>query len=190
MTPTSDEMPMQRFFVKVARFAFLGALTGAIAVVPFAAGLELGGLSIWVIPGLVFGLAFSVALLRRGLLHRLGASAYAVAATFSYAAAMFTTPRLFDLLPASNGSAEIIKIELAVSGIAGGAVGGGLLAGATVLLLPIRRWPLLVVAGATLGVFLPIVQYGHDVVVFAFYIIWQSGYAATLAAILPRIERA
>src|SRR5216683_2319226 len=139
--------------LQLARFAGLGALTGAIAGVLIA--IDFNWASLYVLPGLVFGLAFGALLHRQRLLRSGRAALYVAAATLAIAAA----------------------------------VGGGLLAGATVLLLRIARWPLLVVAGALLGALLPILVEGGDVIgTVAFYILWQGGYAAALAASLPRVE--
>jgi len=170
--------------LQLARFAGLGALTGAIAGVLIA--IDFNWASLYVLPGLVFGLAFGALLHRQRLLRSGRAALYVAAATLANAAAVVTAMQSLDTVEAIVGSG---RLGLALSGVIAGAVGGGLLAGATVLLLRIARWPLLVVAGALLGALLPILVEGGDVIgTVAFYILWQGGYAAALAASLPRVE--
>src|SRR5216683_5796257 len=156
--------------LKLARFAGLGALTGAIAGVLIA--IDFNWASLYVLPGLVFGLAFGALLHRQRLLRSGRAALYVAAATLANAAAVVTAMQSLDTVEAIVGSG---RLGLALSGVIAGAVGGGLLAGATVLLLRIARWPLLVVGGDVIGT-------------VAFYILWQGGYAAALAASLPRVE--
>src|SRR5712671_2806568 len=141
--------------LKLARFAGLGALTGAIAGVLIA--IDFSPTSLYVVPGLVFGLAFGALLHRQRLLRSGRAALYVAAATLANAAAVVTAMQSLDTVEAIVGSG---RLGLALSGVIAGAVGGGLLAGATVLLLRIARWPLLVVAGALLGALLPILVEG------------------------------
>lgn len=193
--------------MRVILFAALGAATGA-------AALELVYLlpndhsiiataPAYVIPGLVFGIAFGVVLLRLEFLRATGAVAYTTVSTLSHAAASYLAIAIIDpissVLPISSAletpfgtaAARVFRIygiaDFSVTGFIASVVGGGLLAGATALLIRRLQWPLLIVAGAVLGAFLPLIDLhsSSGVGVFLFYAIWQAGYAATLAAILP-----
>jgi hypothetical protein len=180
--------------VRVILFAALGAATGAAAI-------ELTDLLpsdylipepyTDIIPGLIFGIAFGVVLRRLGFVRTTGAVAFAAASTLSQLTAVTLAVPSFD--PTSSILVSVGKVApTSVTGFIAGAVGGGLLAGATALLIRrLRwRWPLLIAAGAVLGAFLPVIYLGNDcnnaVGSILFYQIWQGGYAATLAAILPR----
>lgn len=136
-------------------------------------------------PGLVSGATFGIVLWHRRLLSAARALIYLAAATFANAAAVFAALFVVDPLTSMIGEGAAIV----VSGIIAGALGGGLLAGVTTLLLPIAGWWLLMAAGSLLGAALPILVDGEDVGAFVFYALWQGGYAAALAASLPRLER-
>jgi hypothetical protein len=173
--------------VRVILFAALGAAIGAAAVefidlLPNDQTIQIFRPT-FTIPGLVFGVVFGIALLRLKLVRAAGAVAYAAASTLSNMAATTLAVAIDDpigsILP--NGIAAF-----GVTGFIAGAVGGGLLAGVTALLIRHLRWPLLIVAGAVLGAFLPLIDLSSSGGAFLFYAIWQAGYAATLAAILPR----
>ncbi len=168
------------------RFAGLGALSGATAAGILVA-VDFQWASLYVLPGLVFGLAFGTLLLRLRLrLLRLGRAAlYCAAATLANAAAVVTAMQSLDTVEAIVGAG---RLALALSGSIAGAVGGGLLAVAMIPPLRIAQWPRLVAAGAVLGMALPLLIDGREIGTFAFYLIWQAGYAAALAATLPRIE--
>jgi hypothetical protein len=56
-------------------------------------------------------------------------------------------------------------------------------------LLPLARWPLLIAAGAVLGAFLPLGNVEQIHGIWIFYILWQAGYAAALAACLTNSTR-
>src|SRR6266851_4981531 len=113
--------------LQLARFAGLGALTGAIAGVLIA--IDFNWASLYVVPGLVFGLAFGALLHRQRLLRSGRAALYVAAATLANAAAVVTAMQSLDTVE------------------------------------------------------------GGDVIgTVAFYILWQGGYAAALAASLPRVE--
>jgi hypothetical protein len=117
---------------------------------------------------------------------RLGrACLYVAAAVLANAAAVVTAMQVLDTVDAMVGGG---MLAITASGGIAGAVGGGLLACAAVPPLRLARWPLLVVAGAVLGTLLLLFTEGRDIGILTFYMIWQAGYAAALAAALPRIE--
>jgi len=176
------------FLARIILFAVVGAVTGAAAVEPIGLlSTENQQLrAMFTLPGLIFGVAFSVALLRFKFVSMAAAFAYVAASTLSHMAAVTTVLAIgpinpsFPILDLLSGRAGF-----SFTGFSAGAVGGGLLAGATALLIRRLQWPLLIVAGAVLGAFLPLTDLGLGGF-FLFYAIWQGGYAATLAAILPR----
>jgi hypothetical protein len=166
-------------------FALLGAVTGALTAALLMA-LDFKENSLYVVPGVVFGIAVAIALWRRWRQPPARAVAYVIAVSLANAAAVFTAISILD---------EVAKIvgkgaSTAVTGIIAGAVGASLATGATALLIATTRWPWPIVVGAVLGAMLPVFVDGPDAGLFAFYIVWQSGFAAATAAMLPRIERA
>jgi hypothetical protein len=172
--------------VRIILFAAIGAASGAAAaelldLLPSDQAIQIFR-PIFIIPGLFFGAIVGVALRHLGHVSATGAVAYAIASTLSNAAATYLAMVIFLVHP--NGTAV-----LGVTGFIAGAMGGGLLAGATALLIRHFRWPL-IAAGAVLGAFLPLIDLHSIVGPFLFYAIWQGGYAATLAAILPRTASA
>jgi hypothetical protein len=167
-------------------FALLGTVTGALAAAAInIAELEDGAL--YLVPGLIFGVAFGVALWHRGFLRPVGAGAYALAAALAHGAAMGAATQLSEPVHHLLGGGD--DPALVVSGVVAGAIGGGLLAAVTRFLAPIPRWPWLIAAGALLGALMLIALDYDPWGVFPFYMIWQAGYAAALALILPRIEK-
>ena len=171
---------------RVVLFALLGVLTGALAAAAIMVG-DLEGLPLYLVPGLIFGLAFGPALRQRGLLRSVGAATYAIAAALAHGAAMWTAVSLSEPVHHLLGGGD--DPAFVVCGVIAGAVGGGLLAAVMRVLAPIRRWLPLIAAGALLGALLPLALDYDPYGVFPFYMIWQGGYAATLALILPRIEK-
>jgi hypothetical protein len=190
--------------VSVNRLALLGGATGgasALAILAFnrlveAPGGELFGvcigirlfamcngadLTVYVAPGLVFGVVFAGAFLasRRvalpgGLVLCLGS---VIANTVAVAASLATR----DIV----GHVVAGPVQLAITGAIGGAVGGGLLALSLRRLLTPAGARRLGAIGAALGLLLPLWETGAGMV--AFYILWQAGYAAALAAALRRL---
>lgn len=170
--------------MKLARFGGLGALTGATTAGVLIA-IDFAWASLYVLPGLVFGLAFGALLHRLSLLRHGRAALYVAAATMANAAAVFTAIQSLDIVEAIVGTG---RLGLVLSGVIAGAAGGGLLAAAVVPPLRIVQCLLLAAAGGALGALLPILIGAQELGTFAFYVIWQGGYAAALAATLPRIE--
>ena len=180
------------------RFGLLGAVSGGLAggsvYIPVGElpGFELLGLcvgvralsscggfmlSAFVFPGLVFGVVFGIALECLALLRRQGAVMFAAGATIAYVVAVATALMAMDVIGSDQPA-------LAVIGGAVGALGGGLLAGLAVPLLRLDSWTKPALVGAALGGLLPLWQW--EIGMIAFYVVWQAGYAAALAAELPR----
>lgn len=166
------------------RFAGLGALTGAITAA-FWIGIGFHWLTLYVVPGLVFGLGFGALLHWQRLLRPGRAALYVAAATAANAAAAFTAMWSLDTVEAIVGSG---MLALALTGVIAGAVGGGLLAAAVVPPLRMVQGLRLAAAGALLGALLPMLLEGREIGTIAFYMTWHAGYAAALAAMLPRVE--
>jgi hypothetical protein len=171
-------------------FAVLGVVSGAAAAMAF----ELADpqrssyvLFLYVAPGLVFGVIFGAVLWRRRVLAIVRAAIYALAAVLCHAVAVLIAIELVEPLRHLLGRGD--NPGLIACGVIAGAVGGGLLGVVTSLLAPVRGGVLLAAAGALLGAFLPIAVDVDALGPFIFYMIWQGGYAATLALILPRLER-
>jgi len=186
--------------MKPLEAALLGAITGGIAAASFYVpmgefpavalyGHCVGGarvlgacsgfsLSVYCLPGLVFGAAFGAAWWRAGRLDPAQAAGFALAATLANALAVAAALTANDPIePLLDGA------SLAGAGAIGGAVGGGLLARLAAGWLKLARWPLLALAGAVLGLLLPIFDSAAGEI--AFYVVWQAGYAVALAVCLP-----
>jgi hypothetical protein len=194
----------------VAAFAVFGALTGAVAAagalyhVGEVRGISIGGYclglqampssacggidgAIYIFPGLVFGIVFGPVLYSCRRLTAAGAVLYALAAFLANIAAVSfcvsAMHPLDDLLQLDNPI-----LDLAIAGALAGAVGGGLLAATPAALNMALKRRLPIAAAAGLGVLTPIVIMTDDWGFFAFFIAWQSGYAAAVAASLPRLQ--
>jgi hypothetical protein len=201
---------------RLAAFALCGVGTGAVTaavctvakvgeVEPFAisgyclgvqvsgAGVMQGGActgidgAFYLFPGLVFGIAFGPLLRRRSHLSGSGAIGYALAAVVANAVAVTVCVSavhpLNDLLPFDNP-----VLDLAVAGIIAGAVGGGLLG---MILRALNRGGSLrpgIMLGGALGMLAPLIIMFDATGGFAFYMIWQGGYAAAVAAGLQSVE--
>jgi len=191
-------------------FGVFGTLTGAIAAactfyqIGEFYGIAIGGYcfglqptpsskcggidgAIYIFPGLVFGIVFGPLLYFSERLSAAGAVAYVLAAFAANAVAVSVCISLMHpvdaLLPFDN-----LTLDVAISGVIAGAVGGGLLGAALAALNPAARRALPVTIAAALGMLTPLVIMFNAVGVFAFFIIWQSGYAAAVAASLPRLR--
>jgi hypothetical protein len=195
----------------VAAFAVFGALSGAIAAactlyqIGEFHGIAIGGYcfglqatssstcggidgAVYIFPGLAFGLVFGPLLYFCRRLSPAGAVAYALAAFAANAVAVSICISVMhpvdDLLPFDN-----LILDIAISGVIAGAVGGGLLGAALAAFNSAARRALPIAVAAGLGVLAPAAIMFDQPGVFAFFIIWQSGYAAAVAASLPRLQR-
>lgn len=172
---------------KIISFAVLGIATGALGAAAIVFAGDIGGFPFYfVAPGLIFGVVFGTVLWLGRLLGPVRAAIYAVAAALSHAAAIFTALRLVGPLRDHFGLHDLPA--LIVCGVVAGALGGGLLTAVTRALAPIRPWPLPALAGALMGALLVAID-GGEPGLFAFYMLWQAGYAACLAFTLPRVEK-
>jgi hypothetical protein len=207
---SSTPSPMSWPRTLPAVFALCGVATGAVAaavctvakfgeVEPFAVagyclGVEVSGAGLfeggactgvdgafYLFPGLVFGIVFGPLLHRCGRLSRGGATGYAVAAVMANAVAVTVCVSalhpLNDLLPFDNPI-----LDLAVAGMIAGAAGGGLLCMIfrSLALGGVSIRPGIVIGGA-LGMLAPLIL-SDAPGGFAFYMIWQGGYGAAVAA--------
>ena len=195
--------------MKLLQFALVGILTGALAatacaflrlgepppivIAGYCFGVKASSISpcgtidgsLYLFPGLVFGVVFGPRLWHGRRLIASGIALYAGAATFANALAVFVCVSLQypldDLLPFDNPI-----LNLALSGAIAGAIGGGMLGFVHTRLDPRAqsKTPLAVAAG--LGLSTPIVIMGDDPIgLYAFYMIWHGGYAAALAVSRP-----
>ena len=192
-------------------FAVVGAMTGAvaaactfyqigefygIAIGGYCFGLQptpsskCGGIdgAIYVFPGLVFGIVFGPLLYFSRRLSAARAALYVLAAFVANTVAVSICISLMhpvdDLLPFDN-----LALDIAISGVIAGAVGGGLLGAVLAAFNSAARRALPIAVAAGLGILTPVVIMLQDLGIFAFFIVWQSGYAAAIAASLPRLQK-
>jgi hypothetical protein len=191
-----------------AAFAVFGATTGAVAAactfhqIGEVHGVTIGGYcfgvqptstsacggidgAVYVFPGLVFGIVFGPLLYFFRCFGAIGAVVYALAAFAANLVAVSICISLNhpidDLLEFDNP-----LLATAFSGVVAGAVGSTLLGAALAAFNGgVKRLPSIAV-GASLGVLTPLTIMFDYLGVFAFFIIWQCGYAAAVAASLSR----
>lgn len=182
--------------------ALIGALTGALSAstvylldVDFPGIVIFGGciglvtsgscdglkLGTYLGPGLVFGLVFGFVLRRSGRLGWAGAGGFALASLIANGLAVMIAVNTYQFLHPLLGRAEFAAEALA--GLVAGAIGGGVLGRVTAALIPGLRWYRLLAAGAGLGLLLPLAldETLGPPGLYAFYVLWQGGYAAALA---------
>ncbi len=159
-----------------------GAIS-AIAVIPFRPPDDFRLLLIFVLPGLVFGAFVGSALCYGGWLRPRRVPGWVLFSTAGhFAAALCVTAltwRLQAALPLKEQPAILIAAAL------GGALGGGILAGANRFLIPGAGWIAPTIVGAALGPVVLLHDLGPILGRLVFYVIWQAGYATTLAFVLP-----
>ena len=114
-----------------------------------------------------------------------GALAFAFAALVSNALAVLAWNQTDKPVAALLGHDNLSDLVFAITGAIAGAVGGGALSFCAARLLKVTGWPRLLAAGAALGLALPLAMQSQTDF-YAFYVIWQAGYAATLATLAPR----
>ena len=137
-------------------------------------------------PGLIFGLAFGIVLtLVEDRSKPVAAVAFALAATLANALAVATWTATDEPIGSLLGAERTGNVMFGITGALAGAVGGGALGYFAQCLRSITAWPRLLAAGAALGLFLPLIQ--SEAGFFAFFILWQAGYGAAMAALVaPR----
>ena len=194
------------FWLKPALYALLGAATGAMVAacvlflpledvpsfrlfgrcVGMVTASECKGLSLeyYLFPGLIFGLAFGILLSASGKLVFRGV-AFALAAVVSNALAVAAWTAIADPISDFLGQDATGDRVFLVTGAIAGALGGGLLGYGAPRLLRIAGWLWLLAVGAALGLLLPLVGRSMSGF-FAFYILWQAGYAAMLGVLVRR----
>jgi hypothetical protein len=194
--------------VRIIGFALFGGLAGTLAAsacgfirIGEAAVVEIAGYcfgmkamstsacqaidgAFYLFPGMVFGVVFGSLLLLSRRLTAMAAAVYAAAATVANALAVFVCVSLQhpldDLLPFDNPI-----LNLALSGAIAGAIGGGLLAVTHARLDGAVRLRLHIGVASGLGLLAPLVIMSDYLGLYAFYMIWQGGYAAAVAASRP-----
>jgi hypothetical protein len=171
---------------RLLAFALLGIISGAISatgVISITPPDNFGLLLIFVLPGLAFGVIIGPALCCGGWLRPGRVPVWVVLATLGhFAAALCVTAltwRLQAALLLSEQSAILIAATLA------GTLGGGILADANRFLIPGAGWITPTIVGATLGPLVLVHDAGPILGRLVFYVIWQAGYAAALALVLP-----
>ena len=130
-------------------------------------------------PGLIFGVILGYALRRRGMAPGGRYAAYILAAALSY---FVTVQMTINILLEMLDNAVLV-------GIAAGAIGAALLAGATAALIPNFRHGLpalaMILAGAILGALLFFaISSEHFIGWLLLFAPWQAGYAAAMATAL------
>ena len=169
------------------RYALLGAVSGSVATTliqmlpetrlkPFE-WLVLSPGS--VVPGLVFGLIIGWALYDRGHAGARAFTAYVVASTASYLAAINLAFKIVD----HAGS-------MWLTGMIAGLFGSACLTGLAAWMFPFARKfrtiALMLAAGCILGALLGIMDGFWWTLVF--FALWQAGYAAAFATALPETD--
>jgi hypothetical protein len=151
-----------------------------------ATGSQCGGISgsLYLFPGLIFGVAFGGVEYLLGRLGLLRAVVFAVISGIANAIATFLCIWLFGVFGEAI-EVTVLDLPLALAGAVSGAVGGAMLAGVAAVLVPGAKPGRPIVVAAVLGLLVPFVTETELVGVFAFYIIWQAGFAAALAAGWP-----
>jgi hypothetical protein len=139
--------------------------------------------SFYLWPGLIFGITFAGSAAWRGRLSPARAIAFVVAAVIGNAVATMLCVGL--TVPLSSLLETDSDIPAALTGAMSGAIGGGLLSVVAKLVCRARVWRS-VVAAACLGLLVPLVLEWPVAGSFAFYILWQAGYAAALGVGWPR----
>lgn len=170
-----------------AGFIPLGKVS--IEIFGFCVGLRLFNdcstdLSVYLFPGLIFGVAIGFYLYRLGLLSTARFAMFIVAAVVGNTIAVVLAMPLFEWLLDPLGLASI-----AVAGVVAGAVGGGVLARLAAWLLRFDRWLLLTAVAAALGASLILFllsPWNFPIGTVLFYALWQAGYARMLAFVLAR----
>jgi hypothetical protein len=178
--------------VRIIGFALFGGLAGALAA--SACGfIRIGEAAVVEIAGYCFGMkamstsacqAIDGAFYLFPGMTAMAAAVYAAAATVANALAVFVCVSLQhpldDLLPFDNPI-----LNLALSGAIAGAIGGGLLAVTHARLDGAVRLRLHIGVASGLGLLAPLVIMSDYLGLYAFYMIWQGGYAAAVAASRP-----
>jgi hypothetical protein len=147
---------------------------------PRCDGIEV---AFYLLPGLIFGIAFAGIQAWRGRLSPARAIAFVVASGIGNAVA--TTLCVGLTVPLSALLAIDGDIPAALARAISGAIGGGLLSVVAKLVCGARVW-LSLVAAACLGLLVPLVPEWPVGGRFVFYIVWQAGYAAALGMGWPR----
>ena len=141
--------------------------------------------SVYLFPGLIFGVGFAAAQTWRGRFGAGRAIAFLLASTIANAIAVFFCLGLFMLF-SDLTDITFLDAPLALAGAIAGAIGGGLLSVATARLVPGVTVCRSIIVATLLGLLVPLVTELQVAGIFLFYIVWQAGYSLALASGLPR----
>jgi hypothetical protein len=137
--------------------------------------------TLYLFPGAIFGILIGAMQLRLRRAAFSRACAFAGASWVANALAVFLcvwlTDTLGDLL-----NIDFLNLPMAIAGAIAGTAGGvslGFSAKALSLDINLRRS---IVAAAALGLLVPLVLMWEVAGIFIFFVVWQAGYAAALAA--------
>ena len=171
---------------RVPTFAILGVISGvisAIGMVPFRPSDDLRLLGLFVLPGLIFGAIIGPALAYGGWLRPWRVPAWILFATLGHFAAVLCvtglTWRLQAALPLTEQSA------IAIAAALGGALGGGILAGANRWLVPGAGFIAPTIVAGILSPLVLLHDAGPILGPLVFYVIWQAAYVTALVFALP-----
>jgi hypothetical protein len=170
--------------------ATLGAISGAMSattVIPFTPPGDFGLAAIFLVPGLVYGVIIGSALYLGGWLRPWRVPAWILFATLGHVVAVVCvtglTWRLQAALPLTEQSA------IAIAAALGGALGGGILAGANRWLVPGAGFIAPTIVAGILGPLVLLHDAGPILGRLVFYVIWQAAYATALVFALPPWSR-
>lgn len=142
-------------------------------------------LSLYLFPGIVFGVAFAIRLASCDGVEPFRAAVLAIVSGFANAFAVLVCLALIDPVGNLIGSDSLIPV-FSIAGATAGAAGSLVLSTAWMALAGRGSWTRSILAGAACGLLLPVaimVSGG----MFPFFIAWQAGYAAALASSVNRL---
>jgi hypothetical protein len=136
--------------------------------------------SVYLFPGLIFGVFFAAAQRWRGLFDIGRAAALVLVSMIGNAVATFLCVGLFGVLSETMSiSAE--ELPLALAGASAGAAGSAVVVFIVRFLATGNRSIRPILTGSALGLLTPLVTDFDFAGDLAFYVIWQGGFAAALA---------
>ena len=135
----------------------------------------------YLFPGLIFGVLFAAAQLWRGLFDARRVVTFALVSGVGNAVATLLCIGLFSWLSLAL-NIDFLDLPLALGGAIAGAAGSAIVIGAMRFLAIETRPVAPIVIGTALGLLVPLVTEFHVAGDLAFYIVWQGGFAASLAA--------
>lgn len=172
-------------------FGVAGVPTGALSAATISALAHAPGdtglLIIYFAPGAIFGVVFAPLMACCGWMSPVGTLPWFACATLGNAVAVSCVIALTWRLQSWFSINETLATM--ATGVLGGTLGGGILAAATLVLIPGTRWLIPTLAGGVFGLSLVLLGEPMSAGTFAFYATWQGGYAAALALALSAAAR-